>query len=154
MKSHRPNRFKLLTIAGLLTVACVGQVATAQNTKPVPKPKPVLHLKAVGNEPFWGMTVQSQGIEYTRAGEATVNFPYAKPATAIGRPADLVQVYQLKTKNHQGVLVVNRMLDGAFCSDTMSDNHYPFSVTLLMDGQVFSGCASSPTYPVRPSSTH
>lgn len=147
LSTHGLSRW---SIATLMTVACVAAyISSGAAAKPLPKPAPQAapQLKAVGNEPFWSLTVKSQGIEFQRAGEAIVRFPYSKPTSAIGRPADLVQVYQLKNSAHQGVVVVNRMVDSS-CNDTMSDNRYPFSVTIVIDGQVLSGCASSPKYPV------
>jgi putative lipoprotein len=136
------SRISLLVIAGLLSIVGMYQVANA--SQPVPVSKPTIKLQAGGTEPFWGMTVKTQGIEFQRAGEAIVKFPYTKPLAAVGRPADVVQVYRLKNKSSSGVLVVNR----SACSDGMSDNQHPFTVTLMLNNQVFSGCASSPSHPV------
>jgi uncharacterized membrane protein len=146
MKLSRKSLVGWFAIVGLLSIAGVGQVADANASKPVTRPKPTIKLQAGGTEPFWGMTVKTQGIEFQRAGEAIVKFPYVKPLAAEGRPLDVVQVYKLNNKTNSGVLVVNRMQNG-FCSDGMSDNQYPFSVTLMLNNQVFAGCASTPSHP-------
>ena len=96
---------------------------------------------AVGNEPFWNVTVTSTGILY-KTPETQIQFPYVKPLQAIGRVTGSTMVYPLRKGNQQGTLVLQKRPSG-LCNDTMSDNLYPYSATLILNNTVVSGCAST-----------
>jgi uncharacterized membrane protein len=90
---------------------------------------------ARGTEPFWSMTVSKNGIVYSSPEIKKQTFPYVKPLTAEGRPADLMRVYRMKGNN---MLILKKV--GA-CSDGMSDNKYPYSAVLILGNKVLEGCA-------------
>ena len=102
---------------------------------------------AVGNEPFWNVTVTPTGILY-KTPETQIQFPYVKPLQAIGRVTGSTIVYPLRKGNQQGTLVLQKRTSG-FCNDTMSDNLYPYSATLILNNTVVSGCASTPLHKVQ-----
>jgi uncharacterized membrane protein len=92
---------------------------------------------SVGNEPFWNVTVKKSGIVYSTPDATKQTFPYVAPLKADGRPADLVRVYQLRGKGNN-MLIIKKVSN---CSDTMSDNKYSYSATLLLGNRVLDGCA-------------
>jgi uncharacterized membrane protein len=92
---------------------------------------------SVGNEPFWNVTVRKSGIVYSTPDAKKQTFPYVAPLKADGRPADLVRVYQLRGRGNN-MLIIKKVSD---CSDTMSDNKYPYSATLILGNRVLEGCA-------------
>ncbi|MBE9205014.1 hypothetical protein IQ244_00370 [Nostoc sp. LEGE 06077] len=90
---------------------------------------------AVGTEPFWSVTVSKNGIVYSSPEVKQQTFPYVKPLTAAGRPADLVRVYRLRGNN---ILILEKV---SACSDGMSDKNYPYSAVLILGNKVLDGCA-------------
>ncbi|MBD2164744.1 hypothetical protein H6G04_10050 [Calothrix membranacea FACHB-236] len=94
---------------------------------------------ARGTEPFWSVTVSKSAIIYSSPDKPKQTFPYTKPLTAQGRPADLVRVYRLKDKRNS-ILIIKQ---DDTCSDGMSDKNYPYSATLILGNQVLDGCAEN-----------
>ncbi|BAY88093.1 hypothetical protein NIES3275_00680 [Microchaete diplosiphon NIES-3275] len=92
---------------------------------------------ARGTEPFWSVTVGKSAIIYSSPDKPKQTFPYIKPLTAQGRPADLVRVYRLK--NRINSILIIKQVDT--CSDGMSDKNYPYSAIFILGNQVFEGCA-------------
>ncbi|MEB3282930.1 MAG: hypothetical protein VKK42_28820 [Lyngbya sp.] len=92
---------------------------------------------ARGTEPFWSVKVTRGEIVFSSPTTDEQKYPYSKPMTASGRPADLVQVYPLQG-NPSGFLIIRQ--DNA-CSDGMSDNVYPYNATLIRGSEVLEGCA-------------
>jgi uncharacterized membrane protein len=91
----------------------------------------------VGNEPFWSVTVSRRGIVYSTPEIRGRRYPYLAPATAQGRPPDVVRVYRLNGQP-SGILVIKK---ADACSDTMSDKVYPYNATLILGNRVLEGCA-------------
>ncbi|NDJ19419.1 hypothetical protein GS601_19365 [Myxacorys almedinensis A] len=89
-----------------------------------------------GNEPFWNVTVNKSNIVYSTPETPKLTFPSVAPLGAEGRPADNVRVYRLQGQP-SGFLIINK---GA-CSDTMSDQAYAYSATLILGNVVREGCA-------------
>lgn len=92
---------------------------------------------AIGNEPFWNVTINRSGIVYSTPDSNSRRYPYVAPIAAMGRPADLVRVYRLNGQP-SGVLVIKKV---NACSDGMSDNVYPYDATLIFSDRVMEGCA-------------
>jgi uncharacterized membrane protein len=103
-------------------------IANAQTAK-------IEEFISVGNEPFWNVAVRKSGIVYSTPDAKKQTFPYVAPLKADGRPADLVRVYQLRGNN---MLIIKKVSN---CSDTMSDNKYLYSATLILGNRVLEGCA-------------
>ena len=147
-----------LLLAITIPVTIVASVAMPQQTqaKIPPTPKAIVkaivkppEATAVGNEPFWNITVTPTGILY-QTPETKIRFPYVKPLQAIGRVTGSTMVYPLRKGNQQGTLVLQKLTSG-FCNDTMSDRLYPYSATVILNNTVLSGCASTPLNKVRSS---
>ncbi|WP_071190465.1 hypothetical protein [Trichormus sp. NMC-1] len=119
-----------LAILGIATNLLVSDQSIAQSSK-------IEEFTAVGNEPFWNVTVTKRGIVYNALGEKQQRFPYTAPLSAQARSIDKVRVYQLKGKA-KNLLILNKVNN---CNDTMSDKKYPYSAVLIMGNRVFDGCA-------------
>ena len=134
----------LITIPVTIT-ASIAMPSQIQAKTPASTPRAIVKVPeatAVGNEPFWSITVSTTGILY-KTPETQIRFPYVKPLQAIGRVNGSTLVYPLRKGNQQGTLVLQKLTSG-FCNDTMSDNRYPYSATVIIDNTVLSGCASTP----------
>ncbi|WP_143171042.1 COG3650 family protein [[Phormidium ambiguum] IAM M-71] len=99
---------------------------------------------AVGTEPFWNLTINRNAIVYsapdfssTETNIRTYTYPYVAPKPAEGRPIDVVRVYRLNGQPN-GTLIIKKVDS---CSDGMSDNVYPYAVTLILGDRVLEGCA-------------
>ncbi|OUL31323.1 hypothetical protein BV372_20405 [Nostoc sp. T09] len=92
---------------------------------------------ARGTEPFWSVSVGKRGIVYSSPDAKPQTFPYVKPLSAAGRPANLVRVYQLKGRTNN-ILIIKQV---NACSDGMSDKNYSYSATFILGNRVFDGCA-------------
>ncbi len=64
-------------------------------------------------------------------------FPYVRPLSAAGRPANLVRVYRLKGRTNN-ILIIKQV---NACSDGMSDKNYSYSATFILGNRVLDGCA-------------
>ncbi len=109
-------------------------------------------VQASGTEPFWGVQITRQGIEYSSLGQDSIRFPYTEPLKAEGRPASAARVYYLKNQSVDGLLVINKTSTG-FCNDGMSDNQYPFTSMLMLKNKIYVGCASTAEDPMVPGET-
>ena len=133
----------IITIPVTIT-ASIAMPSRIQAKTPVSTPRAIVkapEATAVGNEPFWSITVAANGILY-KTPETQVRFSYVKPLQAIGRVNGSTLVYPLRKGNQQGTLILQKLTSG-FCSDTMSDNRYPYSATIILNNTVLSGCAST-----------
>jgi uncharacterized membrane protein len=135
--------FPMRWAIGAMTFTSLAAIAMSALSQPsIPKP-PQLLVSAVGTEPFWQVSVTRQGIEYrTPEQTAPVKFAYSAPVAAQGRPTDVVQVYRLQNRSTDGWLMIQKAV-GNQCSDGMSDNLYPYSAIVILNGKVRSGCAST-----------
>jgi uncharacterized membrane protein len=88
-----------------------------------------------GTEPFWGIEVSPKGITYTSINGPKTVFPYVRPLKASGQMEDSLRLYKLRGGN---TLIIQRNT----CSDGMSDNTYNYSVIMVLQNQVFTGCAT------------
>jgi uncharacterized membrane protein len=131
-----------MTFTGLAAITM-----SALSQPPAPKPPQVL-VSASGTEPFWQVSVTRQGIEY-RTPEQTMplKFAYSAPIAAQGRPTDVVQVYRLHNRSTDGWLMIQKA-GREKCNDGMSDNRYPYSAIVMLNGKVQAGCASTFAAPV------
>jgi heat shock protein HslJ len=83
--------------------------------------------RAVGTEPFWGLSIETGGMTFTRAGESDIR----------------VSSYEARP-SFNGWRYVSRRItaDVTFtrCSDGMSDNVYKDTVTVMVDGTEYKVC--------------
>jgi uncharacterized membrane protein len=92
-------------------------------------------LVALGNEPFWNITLGSDAIVYrTPDNQTGVRFPPAVPqADGTGR------VWRSR-RNGDPAMVEVRLASGT-CSDGMSDRSYPWTVRAVVGRDSLRGCA-------------
>jgi uncharacterized membrane protein len=140
--------FPMRWAIGAMTFTSLAAIAMSAMSQPsAPKPPQVL-VSASGTEPFWNVSVTRQGIEYrTPEQTAPVKFAYSAPVAAQGRPTDVVQVYRLQNRSTDGWLMIQKAT-GDRCNDGMSDNQYPYSAIVMLNGKVRSGCASTLAAPI------
>lgn len=97
---------------------------------------PVQAYRAVGTEPFWGLTITERELIFEDPDGATrVVEPTPRPARGAGNEA-----YQTPRLN---VNVVH-----AQCNDGMSDRIYPDKVEVTANGRSFKGCGGPAAAPV------
>ncbi|MBW4612284.1 MAG: hypothetical protein KME21_03220 [Desmonostoc vinosum HA7617-LM4] len=119
-----------VVLLGIGTGLLVGNVGVAETTSGE-------EFIAHGTEPFWSVTVSKRGIVYSSPDIQKQAFPYVTPLKAQGRPVELMRVYPLKGRSNNTLII--KKVD--VCSDGMSDQEYPYSVTLILGNKVLEGCA-------------
>ena len=122
-------------------------------------------LKCSGTEPFWDAQLAATQVTFDLSGgERKINYPAPVYRSAAGVPLDFVM--SVRAKRGKSVLtafVVNEtrmtLLDTtgktpakdtaymAYCSDNMSERGYPYSIHLMIDGNVYTGCCSTSLLP-------
>ncbi len=123
----------LLSMTSLATLSASAKPSSVAQT---PRTNSVEEFVAVGNEPFWNITIGKRGIVYSTPDTKPQTFPYVAPIAAQGRPIDTVRVYRLQGANNLLILKKTNA-----CNDTMSDRQYPYSATLILGNTVRDGCA-------------
>jgi uncharacterized membrane protein len=122
-------------------------------------------LKCGGTEPFWDAQLADNQVTFDLSGgERRIIYPAPVYRAAAGVPLDFVMSVRAKRgKSTLTAFVVNEtrmtLLDkngktpaedtayGAYCSDNMSDRGYPYSIHLIIDGNVYTGCCSTTLLP-------
>ncbi len=109
---------------------------------PIPKEEK-LYFKATGNEPFWGLEIADNGIQFTSLVENfesfTAPFMYPEKATDAN-----VKKYQIETEQGEMLITVSQQE----CADTMSGNVSAYMVEVQIktnDEETFtefSGCGA------------
>ena len=95
-------------------------------------------LRAFGNEPFWNVTISStEGIVYGRLGEENIAFPYE----AASESSNGTQYVFGPLKSDAGEHEIEIRFQTGECQDTMADIVHPMRATVILDGEVLSGCA-------------
>ncbi|MBL0924723.1 MAG: hypothetical protein IBJ12_09710 [Sphingomonadaceae bacterium] len=113
------HRLALLIAPALALTAC--------QTVPEADPAGPAPYKAAGTEPFWGLSIETSGMTFSRAGERDVR----------------VSGHEARPSFNGWRYVSDRIIaDITFvqCSDGMSDNVYKDSVTVIVDGKTYKGC--------------
>ncbi len=91
----------------------------------------LLPFTARGNEPFWSLTITTEGSSYTDMEGITLDAPFTPPTAADGSLLFTTAAGPLR-------------LSDTVCHDSMSGMPYPFTVTLTRDGTDLPGCAGDP----------
>jgi uncharacterized membrane protein len=99
---------------------------------PAKMPPAPINLNCTGNEPYWGVKVEPQGITFQLIGEEPVNYPF-KAAKTKGSG----YIFQ-STVNKSRIKIEVFPED---CYDTMSSSRYPYRVKVDKDGKLLQGCA-------------
>ena len=92
-------------------------------------------IRALGNEPFWAVTIKPEGIVYSGVDrhEQTADNPGALLQGTTAR-------YEATTGTGKPLTVA---LIATTCSDGMSDRTYPLTAVVKVDGETLTGCAAS-----------
>ncbi|MBV9527172.1 hypothetical protein [Sphingomonas sp.] len=106
----------------LLLAGCMAAPASQ-----IPPGPPAATYRAVGTEPFWGLTIDEREIVFTAPDQTPVRQP--RPQAIIGFAGEIYQTARIR------VNIVH-----AQCSDGMSDKAYPDRVQVDVGGRRFEGC--------------
>jgi heat shock protein HslJ len=122
----------------LLPVLATALLASACMAPPPPPPltpnPPGGTYKALGTEPFWGLTIDERQMIFTQPDAQPIAQP--TPKVIVGFAGEIYQTPRLN------VNIVH-----AQCSDGMSDRTYPDKVQVTVDGRQFSGCGGGTVAP-------
>jgi len=88
--------------------------------------------RAIGTEPFWGVSIGRDGLVLSEPAEEPVRFPPAEPRGTEGG-------FALSSALDDRVLAVRLRFES--CSDGMSDRQYEWSARVEVDGRRLEGCA-------------
>ena len=88
---------------------------------------PTASYRALGTEPFWGLSIDQREIVFTAPDAQPVHQP--RPKAIIGFAGEIYQTPRIH------VNIVHSQ-----CSDRMSDRTYPDKVQVEVDGHRFKGC--------------
>ncbi len=91
------------------------------------------NYRAIGNEPFWDLTI-GRDLVFTDRG---TNFSVTEPTPPV-RSGFAGEIYQGRRIN---VNIVHSR-----CSDGMSDRSYPDTVNVTVDGRAFRGCGANAAF--------
>ncbi len=121
--------------AGLASCAqAPGEIT--RDTQPFSAIAPTAKINALGNEPFWGLTVEPDGEGYAAQ--------YTTPENIEGSRFPVTRFAGNNGLGLSGTLEgepVSLALTPGDCSDTMSDRTYPYTATLAIGEVTYFGCA-------------
>lgn len=95
-----------------------------------------------GTEPFWGISIDADRITF-EDDDAKTTIVNLGPVPSRNSTVEFAALYQGSTLEEPAMTmnVIITRADG-YCSDGMSDEHYPFTVSVVRGGQLFTGCCS------------
>ncbi len=132
---------RLLVGASLFTLAACQTIETPRETasdNPLTLHHATIHergavFRATGNEPGWVVEIDRQE-QLSFVGNYGA-FGFQAPAQRLQQPDGTVQ-YDASQGQHRLHLVIREQR----CQDTMSDDQFPLTVTVWLDGQGLRGC--------------
>lgn len=97
----------------------------------------VQHLQALGNEPGWEVRIDppNEFVLKTNYGEEKHTFPYVLPEVKPG-----IWTYQVAMGLGEDAERIFITVEEKPCGDTMSDQAFPFSVSVSLNGESMTGC--------------
>lgn len=95
-------------------------------------------LRALGTEPFWGLDVSAEGLNWSGVDETPLTAPNPGPGLA-GTTA----IWRTRTADGQTLVLT---LIATECSDGMSDRIYPLTARVELGERAFMGCAASQAF--------
>lgn len=150
-----PSR-KLLVLAAasiaLVTVACgepsdnvegstsnlTGDAVTPQKAQGADKV-----TSCHGTEPFWGVTIDQGKVEFKEAdGIQVMTIDNRGAIPAQGSLASFAALYQGRTKEDPNRFLNVIITETGSCTDGMSDEIFPYAVSVLSGNTHFTGCCS------------
>jgi uncharacterized membrane protein len=101
---------------------------------PTRKAPAIVAYRAVGNEPFWSVNIDANGLRFSSPEDsAGVSFPAVEPV-AHG------DTLQWTSKSEHGQIMVSIWPDS--CSDGMSDRVWSHASTVKLNETWYHGCAT------------
>jgi uncharacterized membrane protein/heat shock protein HslJ len=94
-----------------------------------------IEFRASGNEPFWNVTISRNGIMFSELGKPKIIFPFAPPTLSGNR-----SIYSSRAVQ-PAPLGIEIIIDERRCMDSMSGEHFSFTVQVSLDGRKYLGCA-------------
>jgi uncharacterized membrane protein len=95
-----------------------------------------------GTEPFWSIAIDAKTVKYEDAGGLKRTIENRGPIAAAGTSAEFAALYQGKTSEDPdrflNVVITRAGAEG--CSDGMSDDVFPFNVSVLSGNELLIGC--------------
>jgi uncharacterized membrane protein len=124
-------------LAVTLATGCGGRPERTAETQPQEtSQRDTFEYVALGNEPFWSVSVTTQGIVYrTPENIDGVRGPYAAPVRE-----DSTVTFRTMLGDSAGTTLEVTIGQGP-CSDGMSDREYPYAAVARVGGRMLSGCA-------------
>jgi len=120
----------------LFAIAPLALLAAGSTVPATGAPLPVQSYRAIGNEPFWGLTITDSQMTFDDfKGPAQIVQPTPVPKRGVAG-----ETYQTPRLH---VNVVHGQ-----CSDGISDRVYPDKVQVTVDGRRVSGCGGPAVKPV------
>lgn len=97
----------------------------------------VQHLQALGNEPGWEVRIDppKEFVLRTNYGMEEHTFPYVLPEVKPG-----VWTYQVSMGLGEDAERISITVEEKPCGDTMSDQSFPFAVSVSLNGESMNGC--------------
>jgi len=91
----------------------------------------------MSNDPLWSLTIFNSEIAvFFDKKNKTYRFPSA--TLMVSKQGE--KVYTAQTEDHTVKVVISKQN----CYDKKSDQHFPYNVTLFLDGKEYNGCGNSP----------
>lgn len=97
----------------------------------------VQHLQALGNEPGWEVRIDppNEFVLKTNYGVEEHSFPYVLPEVKPG-----IWTYQVAMGLGEEAERISITVEEKPCGDTMSDQDFPYSVSVSLNGESMTGC--------------
>jgi uncharacterized membrane protein len=120
-------------VPGMKRLLALPLILAAAGCMMAPPPPPLTPnppggvYRALGTEPFWGLTIDASQMVFTQPDAQPVAQP--TPRVIVGFAGEIYQTPRIR------VNIVH-----AQCSDGMSDRVYPDKVQVDVDGRRFEGC--------------
>mgnify|MGYP001191321235 CR=1 FL=1 len=96
-----------------------------------------------GTEPFWSVTIDPEKVAFKDADEITVmTIDNRGPIPAEGSLASFAALYQGRTKEDANRFLNVIITQTDTCTDGMSDEIFPYAVSVLSGNKHFTGCCS------------
>jgi uncharacterized membrane protein len=134
-------RLPLVLLSALVLTAC-GEAAAPADPAPAPTPAVVLGgvdlgqpVRALGTEPFWGVTLSEEGLVYEGVDRPREVAPRGE-VELVGTMA------VISGETDKGRTIEVTLID-TDCSDGMSDRLYPLTARVRIGDETLTGCAAS-----------
>ncbi|MCD6328879.1 MAG: MliC family protein [Candidatus Cloacimonetes bacterium] len=98
---------------------------------------PADYFWALSNDPLWSLTIFDSEIVvfFDKKNKA-----YRFPSATLVDSGEGEKVYTAESEDHTVKVVISKK----DCYDKKSDQHFPYHVTLFLDGKEYNGCGTSP----------